>query len=289
MPAWGTGEPMEMHVFVVVLAAAAMHAGWNAVVKGGADPFVSVTHVTLFSGSVALLFLPLVALPKDGVWLWIVASAALHTVYRFMLIGAYRSGDMAQVYPIMRGAAPMMTALGTALLIDEVISPAGFAAVTTLSAGVFLMSVKGGGVAGFQRRAVGFALLSAASTCGYTLVDGIGARLNGSGPGYALWMFVVNAASMQVIALAMRGRAVYATFAQTWKLAAGGGLMSMSAYFIVIWAMTKAPIALVAALRETSVLFAAVIATVVLKEPLTGWRLLACALVVGGVLLLRAA
>lgn len=280
---------MTLDVFLLVLAAAAMHAGWNAVVKGGADPFVSVTHVSLFSGLAALLCLPLVTVPIAAAWPWLALSAALHTVYRFMLIGAYRTGDMSQVYHIMRGAAPMMTAIGTALLIGEVISPTGFAAVSALSCGVFLMSLKGGRVGSFQGRAVAFALASATATCGYSLADGFGARLNGSAPSYALWMFVCNALTMQAIALAMRGPAVYADLRKTWALSAGGGLMSMTAYFIVIWAMTQAPIALVAALRETSVLFGAVIALVILKEPLTGWRALASLLVLLGVGLLRVA
>ena len=203
--------------------------------------------------------------------------------------GAYRSGDMAQVYPIMRGAAPLLTAIGTALLIGEVTGPLGFAAVGCLSAGVVLMSLKGGRVAGLDKRAVGFALCSAVSTCAYSLVDGFGARLNGSGPGFAMWMFVGNAIAMQAAALVLRGPTVYAGLQNdAWKTI-GGGLMSMSAYFIVIWGMTKAPIALVAALRETSVLFGAVLATLILKEPMTRWRIAASLLVLGGVALLRLA
>ncbi len=280
---------MELDVFLAVLVAAAMHAGWNAVVKGASDPFISVTHVSIFTGGVGLLCLPFVPFPREGVWVWLAASAAIHTVYRFMLIGAYRAGDMAQVYPIMRGAAPLLTAIATALLINERISGTGFLAVGALSAGVFLMSRKGGRLGGLETKAVGFALLSALCTCGYTLADGIGARLNGSGAGYVMWMSVGNMIAMQAIAIAMRGREVYATLPQTWKISAGGGLMSMSAYFIVIWAMTQAPIALVAALRETSVLFGAVIATVVLKEPLTPWRAAASVLVLCGMALLRIA
>jgi drug/metabolite transporter (DMT)-like permease len=278
---------MELHVFLAVLGAAMMHAGWNAVVKGGTDPFTSVTQVTLVSGGIALCLLPFVSVPAAEVWPWLAASAAIHTLYRFMLIGAYRAGDMTQVYPIMRGAAPLMTAVATALLIGERVGAVGFAAITALSLGVFLMSLRGGRVGGFERRAVVMALLSAASTCGYTLTDGIGARVNGSGPGYALWMFVLNALTMQSIALAMRGRKAYDGLRTHWPVMAGGGAMSMGAYFIVIWAMTQAPIALVAALRETSVLFGSLIAIVILKEAMTAWRALASALVLVGMLLLK--
>ena len=280
---------MELHVFLAVLGAAMMHAGWNAVVKGGTDPFLTITQISLFSGGVALCCLPLVKVPAADVWPWLAASAAIHTLYRFMLIGAYRAGDMAQVYPIMRGAAPMMTALATALLIAERVGAVGFAAIAALSLGVFLMSLRGGRVGGFEGRAVVMALLSAASTCGYTLADGIGARVNGSGPGYALWMFVLNAVTMQSITFAMRGWKAYAGLRGHWPVMAGGGAMSMCAYFIVIWAMTQAPIALVAALRETSVLFGSLIAIVVLKEAMTVWRALASALVLLGMVLLKMA
>lgn len=280
---------MELHVFLAVLAAAMMHAGWNAVVKGGTDPFTAVTQVSLFSGGIALCLLPFVSVPAAEVWPWLAASAAIHTLYRFMLIGAYRAGDITQVYPIMRGAAPLMTAVATALLIGERVSVVGFAAIIALSIGVFLMSLRGGRVGEFEKRAVVMALLSAASTCGYTLTDGLGARVNGSGPGYALWMFVLNAATMQSIAIAMRGRKAYDGLRTHWPVMAGGGVMSMSAYFIVIWAMTQAPIALVAALRETSVLFGSLIAILILKEVVTPWRALASVFVLLGMLLLKLA
>lgn len=283
------GSIMSIEVFLAVLAAAAMHAGWNAIIKGGGDPFVSVTHVSLFSGSIAFCCLPFVPWPKPDVWFWLVLSAVLHTTYRFMIIGAYRSGDMAQVYPIMRGAAPMLTAIGSALLIGEVISMTGFAAVLCLSAGVFLMSMRGSRTGGLNGKAVTFALASAVSTCAYSLSDGFGARLNGSGPGFAIYMFVGNCLAMQAMALLIRGPAVYATLPGALATSAGGGLMSMCAYFIAIWAMTQAPIALVAALRETSVLFGAILATVFLKEPLTGWRVMASVLVLAGMALLRVA
>jgi drug/metabolite transporter (DMT)-like permease len=280
---------MDLHVFLAVLAGAMMHAGWNAVVKGGSDPFTAVTQVSLFSGTIALCCLPLVAVPAANVWPWLAASAAIHTLYRFTLIGAYRAGDMAQVYPIMRGAAPLMTAIATTALIGESVGAVGFAAIAALSLGVCLMSLRGGRVGGFERHAVMLALFSAASTCGYTLADGLGARANGSGPGYALWMFVLNSLTMQLIAIAMQGRQAYNGLRARWPVMAGGGLMTMSAYFIVIWAMTQAPIALVATLRETSVLFGSIIAMVVLKEVMTGWRVVASAFVLLGMLLLKIA
>lgn len=278
---------MELAVFLAVLGAALLHAGWNAVLKTGSDPFVTVTHLTLFSGGIALLCLPLVDVPVPAAWPWLALSAIVHVAYRLFLIQAYRTGDLVHVYPIARGAAPLITAVATLLLIGESIGLAGFVGVSALSAGVFLMSLRGGRLATFDKRAVGFALGSALATAGYSLVDGIGARINGSGPSYALWMFVCNMLVMQALALALKGPAIYRTLATTWPVALGGGFMSMSAYFIVIWAMTKAPIAMVAALRETSVLFAGLISMLILREPLTRWRAAAALIIVAGVVVLR--
>jgi drug/metabolite transporter (DMT)-like permease len=280
---------MDLGVFLAVLGAALLHAGWNAVVKAGDEPFATVTHLSLFSGGIALLLLPLVSMPVAAAWPWLALSALIHTAYRLFLIQAYRTGDLVHVYPIARGAAPLMTAVATLLLIGESIGPIGFAAVSALCLGVFLMSVRGGRLAGFEPRAVGFALASALATAGYSVVDGMGARINGSGPGFALWMFVGNMLVMQALAFALKGPTVYRSLRTTWPVSLGGGLMSMGAYFIVIWAMTKAPIALVAALRETSVLFAGLISMLLLKEPLTAWRAAAALIIVLGVVLLRIA
>lgn len=278
---------MDLSIFLAVLGAALLHAGWNAVLKSGSDPFATVTHLSLFSGCIALPLLPLVSVPVPAAWPWLALSALIHTAYRLFLIQAYRTGDLVHVYPIARGAAPLITAVATLLLINESIGPAGFAGVCALCLGVFLMSLRGGRLAGFESRAVGFALGSAMATAGYSLVDGIGARTNGSGPSFALWMFVGNMLVMQALALGVRGPAVYRPLRTTWPTMVGGGLMSMTAYFIVIWAMTHAPIALVAALRETSVLFAGLISVLVLKEPLTRWRAAAALIIVAGVAMLR--
>jgi drug/metabolite transporter (DMT)-like permease len=206
-----------------------------------------------------------------------------------LLIQAYRTGDLAHVYPIARGAAPLVTAVATLLLIGESIGTAGFLGVCALSLGVFLLSLRGGRLATFDRRTVGFALGSALATASYSLVDGIGARINGSGPSFAMWMFVGNMLVMQAFALAVKGPAIYHTLPANWPMVFAGGLMSMLAYFVVIWAMTRAPIALVAALRETSVLFAGLISLLILKEPLTRWRAAAALIIVAGVVLLRLA
>lgn len=280
---------MTLEVFLAVLAAAMMHAGWNSVIKAGSDPLVTTTHLTLFAGAIALCCLPFVAIPVPGAWKWLALSVVVHVVYRLMVIGAYRNGDLAQVYPIMRGAAPMMTAIGSLILIGEGIGATGFLAVATLSTGVFLISARGGRVGDFNRSAIGFALAAATCTCVYTLADGIGARVNGSGPSYALWLAVCNSIASQIVGIHLGGRAVYSSLRRNALVSFGGGMMMMGSYFVAIWAMTKAPIALVAALRESSVLFGAIIAATVLREAMTPWRIVASLMILAGVILLRVA
>ena len=280
---------MELPVFLAVLAAAAFHAGWNAVVKGAADPLVSMTVVMTAAGIAAALALPFAGSVAPAAWPWLAASVAIHIVYFLLVVAAYKAGDMAQVYPIMRGAAPLMTAVATAILLQESIGARGFAAVGVLSAGIFLMSFKGGRLGAPNKAAVAWALASAVSTCAYTLVDGLGGRASGAPVAYTLWMFALNMFGLLGAAVLWRGTSILRDAARSWWPTAIGGALSVPAYAVAIWAMTKAPIALVAALRETSVLFAALIAVVALKEPMTGWRLAASALVVAGTGLLRLA
>jgi len=195
---------------------------------------------------------------------------------------------MGQVYPIARGTAPLMTATGGALLVGENFSLGGWAGIVALTSGVFLLSMRGGGgLAHLNRRAVGFALFTAVTICCYSLVDGIGARTAGNAHSYALWLFVIDGAFITGFALVVRGSAAIPAMAVYWRTGLIGGVLSLVAYWIAIWAMTVAPIAMVAALRETSVLFAAVIAVVFLKEPLRASRIVAAVMIVAGMALIR--
>jgi drug/metabolite transporter (DMT)-like permease len=284
-----TREAMDLSIFLAVLAAAALHAGWNTLLKGGGDPFLSIAHMTICAAGVSALLLAFVSMPVAAAWPWLIASAAIHMAYRFALIGMYRAGDLGQVYPIARGIAPLLTAMATLALIGERLSPAGNLGIATLACGVALLSLKGGRLGTLEWRAVGLALLTGCFTAAYSLVDGYGARVNGSSPSFAIWMFLVNAVTMLPVQLAMRGREILQTLPTGWRLALGATVISELAYFIAIWAMTKAPIALVAALRETGVLFATLFAVVLLKEPLTRWRVGAALIIVAGMVMLRLA
>jgi drug/metabolite transporter (DMT)-like permease len=275
-------------VFLAVLFAALCHAGWNALVKVGLDPLSTTTLIAIGSAVVAIPFLPFVGLPALAAWPWLVASAFIHLVYFAALIESYRTGDLGQVYPIARGSAPLMTAAATTFLIGEKLSLLGWAGIVVLVAGVFLLSARGGrDLVRFDRRAVGFALLTALTICTYSVIDGIGARLAGDPNAYSLWLFVGNALTLVPYALYRDGGAVAIAMRIYWRRGLLGGALQTLSYGTVLWAMTLAPIAIVATLRETSVLFGAVIAVIILKEPLRAVRIAAALLIVCGLVLIR--
>jgi drug/metabolite transporter (DMT)-like permease len=279
---------MENAVFLAVLFAAACHAGWNALIKVGLDPLSTTTLISVGAGLVAFLFLPFVGLPAWTAWPWLIASIAIHLVYFASLIESYRTGDLGQVYPIARGSAPLMTAAATTIFIGERLSSAGWSGILALVAGVFLLSASGGReLTRIDLRAVGFAFFTALTICAYSVVDGIGARLSANPNAYSLWLFVGIAVVMVPYALYRDGRNLLPAMHRYWQRGFAGGALQLLSYGIAIWAMTAAPIAIVAALRETSVLFGAAIAVVVLKEPLRVVRVGAACLIVLGLVLMR--
>jgi len=218
----------------------------------------------------------------------VLASVAIHIVYYLTLAQAYRFGDLGQVYPIARGTAPLMTAMLATVWLDEGLGVYGWLGVVVLAAGILLLAVRGGrALEQFDTRSIGFALLTSLTITSYTLVDGLGARVSGSALQYTAWLFVLSGGAMAVYGFAYVGRRLSNDFAANWQLALTGAALSTAAYAIAIWAMTVAPIALVAALRETSVLFAALLGTVLLREPLLPARIVAALLVMAGVVLLR--
>jgi drug/metabolite transporter (DMT)-like permease len=279
---------MENFVFLAVLFAAACHAGWNALIKVGLDPLSTTTLISLGAGAVALLFIPFVGVPAWAAWPWLIASVIIHLFYFASLIESYRTGDLGQIYPIARGSAPLMTAAATTIFVGELLGPLGWGGIVALVAGVFLLSARGGrDLASIDRRAVGFALFTAVTICAYSVVDGIGGRLSNNPNAYSLWLFAGIAVVMLPYALFRDGRDVIPAMQKYWRRGFVGGALQLLSYGIAIWAMTVAPIAIVATLRETSVLFGAVIAVVVLKEPLRALRIVAALLIVCGLVLIR--
>jgi drug/metabolite transporter (DMT)-like permease len=279
---------MENVVFLAVLFAAACHAGWNALIKVGLDPLSTTTLISIGSGLVALVLLPFVGLPAWGSWPWLVASVAIHLIYFASLIESYRTGDLGQVYPIARGSAPLMTAAATTVIVGERLSLVGWTGILALVAGVLLLSARGGrDLAVVDRRAIGFALFTAITVCGYSVVDGIGARASANPNAYSVCLFIGIALVMVPYALYRDGRDVMPAMHLYWRRGLAGGALQFLSYGIAIWAMTIVPIAIVAALRETSVLFGAAIAVVLLKEPLRAVRIVAALMIVCGLILIR--
>jgi drug/metabolite transporter (DMT)-like permease len=274
-------------VMIAVLAAALLHAGWNALLKASPDKGLETAALALSRGAIALAALPWVAAPAVESLPWIASSVAVHVLYFWALAGAYRFGDLSFAYPIMRGGAPVLVTLAGAVLLREVLPWQEAAAVALICAGIFGFASYPRGAAVPSRQALLFALANALIITCYTLIDARGVRLSGSPLGYALWLLLANAVVQTTIGIAARGRAVLTYAVQHWLRALVGAACMFTAYAIVLWAMTRAPVALVAVLRETSVLFAAALGAWFLGERFTRRRLIATGVVLTGLVLLR--
>lgn len=278
---------MSATVFLAVLAAALMHALWNVLLKVRIDRFASISLMSFGMALVAAPLVPFVAFPQGTTWGWIALSLVFHTGYKYFLVRAYDTGDLAQAYPLARGTAPLLTTLGGFLLLREVPGAIALAGILLLSAGTFLMSLRGGAIATMAGRAVFYALLTSVFIAGYTLSDGSGARSADTATSYAVWLFICEGVWSMIFCVWLRGARVLRVMLPEWKVGLFAGLLSALAYWIAMWAMTRAPIATVAALRESSILFAMILSVAVLGEAMTRWRIAAALLIVGGVIALR--
>jgi drug/metabolite transporter (DMT)-like permease len=277
---------LSLTVFFAVLFAAFMHAAWNALIKFGPSKLTSMLILTVVQGAMGAVVVTTRALPQGEVWLWLLASGVFHSVYKVFLSFAYEHGDLSRVYPIARGAAPLMVlAVGFVALSDS-IKASEYIGILVLGAGILLMA-RGVFANGESRRLVPLALGSAMSTAGYSLVDGLGARVSGDAATYVAWLFIFDALFFTPVCLALRGVGVMRASRMDWLFGSIGGALSYGAYSIAVWAMTITPIALVAALRETSILFAVIIGVVVFRERIDLAKVAAAGLIVFGVILTR--
>ena len=274
-------------ITLAVLGAALLHAGWNALLKGGRDTTLDMAIVVAGSGLVVVPLLPFLPLPARASWPYIAASMVIHVGYYTALVGTYRAGDLSHGYPLMRGVAPLLVASFGVLVLGEVPGLWMGLGILLICGGVIAIAFVGGASFLHNRRATAWALANAALIACYTLVDGAGVRLSGSAASYAAWMFFLDAFPYLLIVAWLR-RGDLAPYAQRhWGRGLVGGAASAAAYAIALWAMTQAPVAAVAALRETSVIFAALLGTWILKEPLGGARLAGAAAVLCGVIALK--
>lgn len=279
---------MQIDVFLAVLAAALMHAGWNAIIKMRLDRLSAMTLMSFLMGALAALTLPFIAPPGAESWKWILTGSALHTGYKLFLVRAYAAGDLVQIYPLARGAAPLITAVAGLFILGEDLSATAMLSIAVLSIGIALMAFRGGGgVSRLSGSAVFYALITSIFIASYSLNDGIGARTASSPFSYGAWLFSIDGFAMAAIALPALPRGAIAAMRHEWRGGLAAAALSLGAYVIVLWAMTRAPVAAVAALRESSILFALLISVIVLKERLTPWRVVAALTILAGVAGLR--
>ncbi len=280
---------LDIGVITLVLAAAALHATWNALVKTGRDR-LAVMAITMglpaLPFSVALFFVPI---PAAGSWPFLIASVVFHWGYYVCLLYAYRYGDFSQVYPIARGTAPMLVALGAFILAAERLNIYESLGVLLLSAGIASLAWRRGErYRSGEGRGIAFALLTGATIGLYSVADGLGVRSAGTTAGYILWMFVLTDLPFLFFALWLRRGQLRTSLLPNLKFGIGGAVTSSLAYAIVIWAMSVAPMAHVVALRETSVVMAAIIGSLALKEPFGVRRIMAAVIVACGAAMLQA-
>jgi len=267
-----------------VLGAALLHAAWNAILKSGADPLLDTALVALSGSALCVPLLLIVAPPASASWPYMAISVSIHVGYYATLAAAYRAGDLSHGYPIMRGTAPLLVAVGTIGMFGEALSGTAWAGVLLICAGVLSLGMIGGGA---TRKATAFALVNALIIAVYTVSDATGARVSGGVERYVVWVFFLMGLPFGLIVIALRRGAFVRHAARFWWRGLGGATLSGLAYAIVLWAMTRAPVAVVAALRETSVVFAALIGAWLLKEGHIARRVASALVVVAGVVALK--
>jgi phosphonate utilization associated putative membrane protein len=286
---------METSVVCAVLFGALLHAGWNALVKSSGDKELDIALVHFLGAVAALPMLGLLGLPPAVAWPFVGASLVIHVAYYLTLNGAYQHGELGTTYPVMRGSAPMLVALGSSVVLGESLSPAAWMGVTAITSGVLLVGLARPGQALHHGRAIAYALANACVIAGYTFVDGQGVRAatraGGSAAGYVVMLFVLDGLPYPALVVARRsteGRRRILDYARRrWPLATLGGLASLGSYGIALWAMTRAPVAAVSAMRETSVLFATALSVLVLGERFGLQRIAGAVVIVAGVVALR--
>lgn len=279
---------MTLGVTLAVLAAALLHAVWNALIKASQDIVFDTALVVAGAALVAALVLPWLPAPAAASWPYLLASGVVHQGYFALLAAAYRRGDLSFAYPLMRGLPPLLVALGAMVLLPDPRSAWLWSGIAAISLGVLWI----GGlhprlVLAHSRRAA-FACTNALLIATYTLIDGVGVRLAGNPASYGLWLFFLTAWPYVGIALWARRESLGTRLRRHGWRGFVGGTLSICAYLVALWAMTRAPVAAVAALRETSVIFAAAIGAWLLKEPFGRHRIGGACLVVIGIALLRA-
>lgn len=277
---------MSVFVFAAVLFAALLHASWNAIVKFGDDKFQGMVLLSIAHGIIGLMMIVAFPMPKVESWPLLAGSVLFHLIYKSFLTVAYMRGDLSRVYPIARGTAPMIVLAVSLVILSDVVTGTQIGGILLVGLGIILMA-RGVFTQGEERALIPYALLAAVGTAGYSLFDGLGARASGNASGYVGWLFFLDAFLFTLGGLFIKGRAVLPKSARIWALGMIAGAFSVGAYWIAVWAMTIAPIALVTALREVSVLFAVLIGVLFFKDKADAGKIIAALVIVAGVIAIR--
>lgn len=277
---------MSLLIFTTVLGAAFLHALWNGLVRVGASRVHVMMILSGVQGLIGLAVAFAYPFPEAKVWPWLVASGIIHSAYKTFLTYAYEHGDLSRVYPLARGTAPLIVLCASATLLGETPTTPEVIGLCLLGLGILLLA---GGVFsnGESRRLLPYAFGAAAATAGYSMVDGMGARVAGEAGGFVGWLFVIDGLIFAAVMLGLRGTASVPRDRNVWLIGSLGAAASYTSYAIVVWAMTKAPIALVAGLRETSIVFGVLIGWFVFRERMTRSKLISIGLIVAGVVVTR--
>ncbi len=278
---------MSLTLFLIVLVAAFLHAAWNVLVKFNLDRFLALFLLQSLMGLMGVVMLLIFTFPHSNSLPFALVSGVLHTGYNLFLARSYRTGDLSVVYPVARGTAPLITLVASRMFIHDAISPFAVAGIIALVAGIWLIALGPSKALKVDRTTLLFALGTSVFIGCYTIVDGLGGRASAAPSGYTAVVFILDGFFMVCAGVYLRGVSIFKSVQPFWRSGVIGAAASGSAYWIVIWAMSQAPIAMVAALRETSILFALGLSAKILKEQLTLSRLLGGLLVVAGAMALR--
>ncbi len=278
---------MDATITSLVLLAAILHASWNALIKADHNQHLATVLLTISSGVISLGLIAFFPFPPLVSWPYLGASAVIHVLYFWFLSIAYRWGDLSLVYPIARGTAPLIVAIIMFFFVGEKLSVKTLLAIFVIVGGILGLSLRNGWRQFQDWQAVLYSLATALMIASYTIIDGLGARFAGNAHGYTVSMFALTGIIYAAVFGWRTRQDLKILSRRQWAAGIGAGIISLTSYWIIIWSMTLAPIAPVSALRETSVIFAALIGSLVLKEVLGGWRMICVIIVALGVVLLR--
>ena len=282
-----SGNPLNYTVVLAVLAAGLIHAVWNAIAKGFHDQFVSFALLNVGTGVMSLLAWPFVGLARSSCWGYLGLSTACHLGYELFLMSSYRRSDFSRSYPIARGVAPLLVSVAGLVFASEHVSLRGTLGIVVVVLGILSLARRRG-ESSATRWALLWALGTGVAIAAYTVIDGLGVRASQSAPRYAVALFAIQASIWMVGVIIRRGRSWWPS-ARTVSLGFFAGLLSMAAYAIVLWAQLRTPLGVVSALRETGVLWAAIIGALIFRERPLRQVVFPSLLVVLGVVLLSVA